>query len=46
MEGGEVKAVSFSNKSKGNLSSQVFGVIKQNWRLLEVSSERENRSAP
>lgn len=45
MEAGEVKAYSSVNNTKGAVSSQVFGIIKQNWKLLEVSSEMNNHRA-
>ena len=45
MEGGEVKAVSISNGFKGAVSSKVFGIIKQDWKLLQAGSEIEKKPA-
>lgn len=35
---GEVKARSFIKKEEGSVTSHVFGVLKQDWRLMGVSS--------
>lgn len=44
-EKGEIKAVSITHKLKGAISSQVFGIIKKDWKLLEASSETKDHSA-
>jgi alpha-L-fucosidase len=38
----ELKAVSFQNDMKGAVRSEEFGIVKKNWKLLEVSSQRNN----
>jgi alpha-L-fucosidase len=45
VEGKEVKPVAIDNTAVGAISSQVFGIIKENWKLVEASSERERRLA-
>ncbi len=45
IKGGEVKAVSINHSSKGAVNSQAFGIVKQNWKLLEASIEKENHVA-
>ncbi len=34
--GGSIKAVSFVNKEKGATASDVFGIIKADWKLIEA----------
>jgi alpha-L-fucosidase len=45
VEGKEVKAIATDKKTVGGVSSEVFGIIKQNWKLLEANSARERRAA-
>lgn len=42
---GEIKALSMYRNDKGALSSQVFGMIKKNWKLLDASSETSGHDA-
>ncbi len=42
---GEVKALSVYQKDKGAVNSQKFGMLKKNWKLLEVGSETSNHGA-
>lgn len=41
----ELKAVSFSNNMRGAVHAETFGLIKKDWKLLDVSGEQEKRNA-
>lgn len=45
VENNELKAVSYMKDEKGPMETQEFGLIKKEWKLVEVSSERERRDA-
>ena len=45
VESGEVKAKAFSHEQVGSEASTLFGVIKKDWKLLSVDSEKENHLA-
>jgi len=40
LSSGEVNARAFVKNTAGSVASNLFGVIKKNWRLIEVDSER------
>jgi len=41
---GEVRAVAYQHNEKGSETSEQFGILKQKWKLLEVSSKEGNNS--
>ena len=45
VESGEIKAKAFSSEQVGSEASTLFGVIKKDWKLVGVDSERDNHSA-
>lgn len=45
IEGDEMKAVAIDNKIKGAVSSQLFGIVKQNWKVVESNSAKERFGA-
>ncbi len=45
LENGELKAISYLNAEQGALYSERFGLMKQDWKLLSVSSETEKHTA-
>jgi len=40
---GLVQAAAFSKTDKGAVSAREFGVIKNDWKLVNVTSKSENR---
>ena len=45
LELNELKAFSVLGDAKGAVHSERFGIVKKDWKLLAVSSERKNRGA-
>ncbi|WP_074237331.1 alpha-L-fucosidase [Chitinophaga niabensis] len=45
MQPGEVKAISVQGEEKSDVFSQAIGLAKQNWKLVNFSSERNRRPA-
>jgi alpha-L-fucosidase len=45
MAPGEIKAVAIGKNGAGAIATQVYGIVKADWKLLEVSSANERRSA-
>ncbi|WP_316794223.1 alpha-L-fucosidase [Pedobacter frigoris] len=45
MNSGEVKALSYSKNIKGSVNTNVFGMLKSNWKVLEGSSEKQSRNS-
>ena len=43
MNHGLVQAAAFSETDKGAVSAREFGVIKNDWKLVNVTSKSENR---
>ncbi|MGJ7029947.1 alpha-L-fucosidase [Niabella hirudinis] len=42
---GPVKAVAFSKNSTGPVTSETFGILKQNWKLLAASDDTKQHGA-
>ncbi|MCG8583024.1 MAG: alpha-L-fucosidase [Bacteroidales bacterium] len=42
LESGEINARAYMTDQTGSVASELFGVIKSNWKLLGVDSERKN----
>ncbi|WP_090388622.1 alpha-L-fucosidase [Niabella drilacis] len=42
---GLVKAVAFSKNSTGPVASRIFGILKQNWKLLAASGDTKQHGA-
>lgn len=40
-----LKAVSYNNDDRGAVHSEEYGVIKKDWKLIDVSSQLNNRAA-
>lgn len=40
-----LRAVSFHGDMKGSVHNQEFGILRQNWQVVDLSSERGNRRA-
>jgi alpha-L-fucosidase len=38
-QAGEIKALAFQKGKSGSVSSTTFGILKKDWRLIEISSE-------
>lgn len=45
VENNVLKAVSFNNNVQGPIHSEVFGIVKKDWVLLDVNSQRSDRTA-
>jgi alpha-L-fucosidase len=45
LNGGDVKAVAIDKNGKGPVSTQRFGLIKENWKLLEASPSADGHPA-
>lgn len=45
LNGGEVKAVAVDKNGNGPVTTQRFGLIKENWKLLEVATTAEEHPA-
>ncbi|MDR0422477.1 MAG: alpha-L-fucosidase [Proteiniphilum sp.] len=45
VENNVLKAVSFSGDERGTVLSEAFGIVKRDWRLLEASGRRNDRTA-
>lgn len=43
---GELKAVAILNNQRGSVYSELLGLSKERWKLLEASSEKSDRKAP
>lgn len=41
----KIKAIAISHQDKGSVASETFGLIKKNWKLLNVSSEANTNNA-
>ncbi|ETN95142.1 alpha-L-fucosidase [Zhouia amylolytica] len=42
---GEVKAVAFAKDQQGDVTSEIFGIIKSGWKITEVDSEEEKHAS-
>jgi alpha-L-fucosidase len=42
---GEIKAIAITNKEKGPLATETFGIVKNQWKLLASDSENAKHSA-
>jgi alpha-L-fucosidase len=42
---GEIKAIAITNKEKGPIATQTFGIIKKDWKLLTSDGESANHTA-
>ncbi len=42
---GEIKAIAITNKEKGPLATETFGIVKKDWILLTSDSEKANHTA-
>ncbi|WP_316848386.1 alpha-L-fucosidase [Pedobacter psychrodurus] len=42
---GEIKAIAITNKEKGPLATETFGIVKNQWKLLASDSENATHSA-
>ncbi|AUC85987.1 alpha-1,3/4-fucosidase [Polaribacter sp. ALD11] len=42
---GEVKAAVFTKNDTGSIASSVFGVVKKDWKLVDVDSEKRQHEA-
>ncbi len=45
LEAGEVKAISIEKGQAGSVTSELFGIVKENWKLLKTDSYQENFQA-
>lgn len=41
---GEIKAIAITNKEKGPIASETFGIMKKNWKLLTSNNEQANHT--
>jgi alpha-L-fucosidase len=46
MHKGEVKAMALLNQEKGPVASATFGIVKKDWKLLDVDSEANKHQGP
>lgn len=42
---GEIKAIAITNKEKGPLATEIFGIVKKDWNLLSSDGEKANHTA-